>query len=52
MAALPQLDHLWADDRFRDVYEPSDDTYLLIDALQDDLAYLKDLAPRICLEVG
>jgi release factor glutamine methyltransferase len=51
MAAMPDLDHLTLDD-FRDVYEPSDDTYLLIDAIEADMPYLAKLEPHICLEIG
>lgn len=34
------------------VYEPSEDSYLLIDALEADLEILKSLKPLICLEIG
>ncbi|CAM9516687.1 unnamed protein product [Phaeothamnion confervicola] len=50
-SVLPTLDHF----DFRDYdtfYEPSDDTYLLIDALHADTAWLKDCSPKVCLELG
>ena len=49
-APLPDLAHLTADDYER-VYEPSDDTYLLVDALAGEFAG-DHHRPTLCLEVG
>uniref|UniRef100_A0A1A7YH56 Methyltransferase HEMK2 n=1 Tax=Iconisemion striatum TaxID=60296 RepID=A0A1A7YH56_9TELE len=37
---------------FRDVYEPAQDSFLLIDALEKDAERLRRLSPCVCLEVG
>ncbi|KAF9023424.1 S-adenosyl-L-methionine-dependent methyltransferase [Hymenopellis radicata] len=47
----PDLSHLRPSD-YDKVYEPAEDTFLLLDALEQDAEYLKDLRPRICMEVG
>jgi hypothetical protein len=51
MAALPNLDHLSMED-FREVYEPSDDTFLLMDALEADSGSLQTRRPTIAVEIG
>ncbi|KAF5301136.1 hypothetical protein FQR65_LT08966 [Abscondita terminalis] len=38
--------------QFKDVYEPSEDTFLFLDALESDLKYIKSLKPLCILEVG
>ncbi|DAZ94391.1 TPA: hypothetical protein N0F65_003255 [Lagenidium giganteum] len=35
-----------------DVYEPAEDTYLFLDALQDELPFLVDRKPGVCVEIG
>ncbi|GIY78633.1 methyltransferase N6AMT1 [Caerostris darwini] len=37
---------------FNDVYEPAEDTFILIDALEKDIDLIKKLRPSICLEIG
>lgn len=37
---------------FQNVYEPAEDTFLLLDALEKDLAELQHKNPPICLEIG
>ncbi|XP_012988538.1 methyltransferase N6AMT1 [Esox lucius] len=37
---------------FTDVYEPSEDSFLLIDTLEQDVDRLKKISPSVCLEVG
>lgn len=37
---------------FRDVYEPAEDSFLLVDALEKDAETLQRMSPRVCLEVG
>jgi len=39
-------------DFFKDVYEPSEDSFLLLDAIEQDLNHLKSLNPLFVVEVG
>ncbi|CAM9328867.1 unnamed protein product, partial [Choristocarpus tenellus] len=51
MATVPDLDHF--DYReYEEFYEPREDTYLLIDALQEDADQIRNVCPNICLEIG
>ena len=47
----PSLRHFTSDDYTR-VYEPSEDTFLLLDAIEQDSGLLLATRPRIVLEVG
>ncbi|KAG6891049.1 hypothetical protein C0995_014137 [Termitomyces sp. Mi166 len=51
MIPTPDLSHLTAKD-YDHVYEPAEDTFLLLDALEEDERELKDLNPSISLEIG
>lgn len=50
-AKMPSLDHLSTSD-FERVYEPSDDTFLLIDALAAERTLLVERKPSVCVEIG
>lgn len=47
----PSYSHLTSED-YNHVYEPSEDTFLLLDALELELPYLKERKPLTCLEIG
>lgn len=47
----PCLNHISRND-YHDVYEPSEDSMLLIDALEKDMDSIKVKNPMFCLEVG
>ncbi|KAK0465245.1 S-adenosyl-L-methionine-dependent methyltransferase [Desarmillaria tabescens] len=51
MIPTPDLSHLTSAD-YESVYEPAEDTYLLLDALEQDADRLKGLNGAVCLEVG
>ncbi|KAG4088227.1 S-adenosyl-L-methionine-dependent methyltransferase [Neocallimastix lanati (nom. inval.)] len=51
MLPTPDLSHLTYQD-YRNVYEPAEDTFLLLDSLEEDQEYIKKLKPKICLEIG
>ncbi len=48
---LPDLSHLRSVDYER-VYEPSDDTFLLVDALSADADVIRERQPALCVEIG
>ncbi len=50
-AQLPTLDQL-SEPEFKDVYEPSDDTWLLCDAILLDSIELFGRAPVLAVEIG
>lgn len=47
----PYLTHISSED-FKYVYEPAEDSFLLLDALEADLPKLKNSKPSICTEIG
>ncbi|KAH7883878.1 S-adenosyl-L-methionine-dependent methyltransferase [Phlebopus sp. FC_14] len=51
MIPTPDLAHLSHDDRLH-VYDPSEDTFLLLDGLGQDAEELRRQKPTICLEIG
>lgn len=50
-AVLPSLCHLTSNDYIH-VYEPSDDTYLMCDALLKQVEFIEQMKPRIIIEIG
>ncbi|NXP53178.1 HEMK2 methyltransferase, partial [Heliornis fulica] len=48
----PRYEHVGRRGPFRDVYEPAEDTFLLLDALERDAARLREARIEICLEIG
>ena len=50
-AKMPNLNHLSTSD-FERVYEPADDTFLLVDALAAERDLLVARKPALCVEIG
>ena len=50
-AVLPSLNHTVLSD-WNNVYEPSDDTFLLCDALNQDKVLFIESKPEIAIEIG
>ncbi|KAM6310242.1 methyltransferase N6AMT1 [Aegotheles albertisi] len=48
----PRYEHVGPRGPFRDVYEPAEDTFLLLDALERDAARLREARVEVCLEIG
>lgn len=51
MIATPDVSHLRRQD-WQHVYEPAEDTFALLDALEQDAAALCEAAPRLVVEIG
>ncbi|KXJ12877.1 methyltransferase N6AMT1 [Exaiptasia diaphana] len=47
----PSISHLKSED-YQLIYEPAEDSFLLLDALEKDAQYLKERSPSLCVEVG
>lgn len=47
----PYLTHITSEE-FNYVYEPAEDSFLLLDALEADLCSLIDAKPVVCVEIG
>ncbi|WVO13503.1 hypothetical protein L204_101124 [Cryptococcus depauperatus] len=51
MIPTPIISHLTEKD-YENVYEPAEDSFILLDALEADVEELRSLKPSICLEIG
>ncbi|KAH9853044.1 putative methylase [Lenzites betulinus] len=51
MISTPDLSHLRSKD-YKHIYEPAEDTFILLDALEADADALRSLKPSVCLEIG
>ncbi|CAL1696248.1 unnamed protein product [Somion occarium] len=51
MIPTPDLSHLTRRD-YESVYEPAEDTFILLDALEQDADELRNMQPSISLEIG
>lgn len=52
MLATPEIGHLRRPEYRDDVYDPAEDTFALMDALEEDMDALKALGVSLCVEIG
>ncbi|CAH1774223.1 unnamed protein product [Owenia fusiformis] len=52
MFETPDYSHLTKSSIFEEIYEPAEDTFLLLDAIEKDYKNIKSIKPLVCLEVG
>ncbi|KAK3810785.1 MAG: S-adenosyl-L-methionine-dependent methyltransferase [Benniella sp.] len=51
MIPTPDLSHLKRQD-YEHIYEPAEDTFLFLDAFEEEASFLKELQPTVSLEIG
>ncbi|XP_036366791.1 methyltransferase N6AMT1 [Octopus sinensis] len=51
MFSTPNFSHISSKD-YEKIYEPAEDTFLLLDAIEKDFPFIKNQQPFICVEIG
>ena len=51
MLSTPDYSHFKTED-YENFYEPGEDTFLFLDALEAEMKFLKDIQPLVCVEIG
>ncbi|CAL4122152.1 unnamed protein product [Meganyctiphanes norvegica] len=49
--STPDFSHITSED-LNHIYEPSEDSFLLIDSLEKELKFIEEIKPEVCMEVG